>query len=204
MISTRNKSDSAVGREPNLRSRPPRLLAVGRLTILAALAVVLLMPARAYAQELNEYEVKAAFLYNFAKFVEWPSNAGADPNSPMIIGILGRDPFGGEIDRAIEGKSVNGHRLTIKRFSTIDSYQYCHILFVSSSEKSNLARILAAVASNSVLTVSETDRFAYIGGIINFITIENRIRFEINQAAAARAGLKISSKLLSLGRVVRT
>jgi hypothetical protein len=196
-----NKSVSAVGRETN---SAPRLLAIGRLTILIALTVVFFLPGRATAQELNEYEVKAAFLYNFAKFVEWPSKFSADPNAPMIIGILGRDPFGGEIDRAIERKSVNGHPLTIKRFSTLDGYQSCHILFVSSSERNNVPRILAAVANSSVLTVSETNRFAQVGGIINFITIENRIRFEINQAAAARAGLKISSKLLSLGRVVKT
>ena len=204
MTSTANKSESAVGRETKCRSLSARFRAMGRLTMLIALAVVILMPVRAAAQELNEYEVKAAFLYNFAKFVEWPSNESADPNSPMIIGILGRDPFGGEIDRAIEGKSVNGHRLTIKRFSTLQAYDHCHILFVSSSEKGNLARILATVANHSVLTVSETDRFAHIGGIINFITIENRVRFEINQDAAGRAGLKISSKLLSLARAVRS
>lgn len=201
MTSSGNKSVSDVGRETNSASR---ILAFGRFTIHIALTVVFFLPGRATAQELNEYEVKAAFLYNFAKFVEWPGNFSADPNAPMIIGILGRDPFGGEIDRAIEGKSVNGHHLTIKRFSTLDGYKSCQILFVSSSERNNVPRILAAVANSSVLTVSETNRFAQIGGIINFITIENRIRFEINQAAAARAGLKISSKLLSLGRVVKT
>lgn len=204
MTSTGSKSVSADGSGAHWPSRSERLLAIGRLSTLFALVVMFLLPARVEAQETNEYEVKAAFLYNFARFVEWPNNVSADPNAPMVIGILGKDPFGGEIDRAIEGKSVNGHPLAIKRFSTLEAYQYCHILFVSSSEKNNLPRILAAVAKSSVLTVSETDRFAQIGGIINFITTENRIRFEINQAAAARVGLKISSKLLSLGRVVRT
>lgn len=203
MISSSDKPVSAAG-GTNSPARAARLLAIGRFAILITLAVVIPPPVRAAGQELNEYQVKAAFLYNFAKFVEWPSNVTADPNAPIVIGILGRDSFGGEIDRVIEGKSVNGHRLTIKRFSTLDGYQYCHILFVSSSERNNLARILAAVANNSVLTVSETDRFAHIGGIINFITIEHRIRFEINQAAAERVGLKISSKLLSLGKIVRT
>lgn len=204
MISSSDKPVSAVGRGTNSPARAARLLAIGRLAILITLAVVVPPPARAAAQELNEYQVKAAFLYNFARFVEWPNNAGLDPNAPIIIGILGRDPFGGEIDRAIEGKSVNGHRLEIKRFSTLEGYQTCHILFVSSSERNNLPRILATLAKHSVLTVSETDRFAHIGGIINFITIEHRIRFEINQAAAERVGLKISSKLLSLGKIVRT
>ncbi len=204
MTNTGSKTGSAVEREAISPSHLNCLLAIGRLSLLIALTVLFLLPGRIGAQEANEYEVKAAFLYNFARFVEWPDNVSPDPNGPLVIAILGRDPFGGEIDRAIEGKTVNGRRLVIKRFSSLETYEQCHILFVSSSERGNLPRILAAVRTNSVLTVSETDRFAQIGGIINFITIENRIRFEINQAAAERVGLKISSKLLSLGRVVRT
>jgi hypothetical protein len=205
MTNTGRKPGLAVERREAISpSRLKRLLAIGRLSILIALNVLFLLPGRIGAQEANEYEVKAAFLYNFARFVEWPNSVSPDPNGPLVIGILGRDPFSGEIDRAIEGKTVNGRRLVIKRFSSLETYEQCHILFVSSSERGNLPRILAAVRTSSVLTVSETDRFAQIGGIINFITIENRIRFEINQAAAARVGLKISSKLLSLGRVVRT
>lgn len=204
MTNTGSKTVSAEEREAISPSRLKRLLAIGRLSILIALTLLFLLPGCIGAQEANEYEVKAAFLYNFARFVEWPNNVSLDPNGPLVIAILGRDPFGGEIDRAIEGKTVNGRRLVIKRFSSLEAYEQCHILFVSSSERTNLPRILAAVRTSSVLTVSETDRFAQIGGIINFITIENRIRFEINQAAAARVGLKISSKLLSLGRVVRT
>ena len=203
MTTTGSKSVSAAGRWVYSLSRSLRLLTIIRFSIPIALTVILLLPGRAAAQEANEYQVKAAFLFNFAKFVEWPSTAGADPNAPMVIGILGKDPFGPEIDRAIEGKTVNGRRLAVKRFSSLEAYEHCNILFVSSSERTNLSRILAAVRNRSVLTVSETDRFAQLGGIINFITIENRIRFEINQAAATRAGLKISSKLLSLGRVAR-
>jgi len=204
MTNTGRKTGLALERREAVSPpRLTRLLAIGRLSILIALNV-LFLSGRIAAQEANEYEVKAAFLYNFARFVEWPDNVSPDPNGPLVIAILGRDPFGGEIDRAIEGKTVNGRRLVIKRFSSLETYEQCHILFVSSSERGNLPRILAAVRTSSVLTVSETDRFAQIGGIINFITIENRIRFEINRAAAARVGLKISSKLLSLGRVVRT
>jgi hypothetical protein len=204
MTNTGRKTVWAVEREAISPSHLKRLLAIGRFSILIALNLLLLLPGCTGAQEANEYEVKAAFLYNFARFVEWPNSVSPDPNGPLVIAILGRDPFGAEIDRAIEGKTVNGRRLVIKRFSSLETYEQCHILFVSSSERGNLPRILAAVRTSSVLTVSETDRFAQIGGIINFITIENRIRFEINQAAAARVGLKISSKLLSLGRVVRT
>jgi hypothetical protein len=201
MTSTRSNTDFAVA---ICKSRSKRLLAITLLSFLIALAMMFALQNQAAAQEAGEYEVKAAFIYNFAKFIEWPSNASPSPSEPMVIGILGRDPFGGEIDRAVAGKTVNGRRLVIKRFPALESYEYCHILFVSSSERNNLSRILATVANSGVLTVSETERFAQIGGIINFTTVENRIRFEINQAAAERAGLKISSKLLSLGRAIRT
>ena len=207
MTNTGSKTGSAVETQAISPSPLRRLLASGRLfplSLVIALTVLFLPAGRAGAQEANEYEVKAAYLYNFARFVEWPDNVSLDPNGPLVIAILGRDPFGGEIDRFIQGKTVNGRRLVIKRFSSLEAYEQCHILFVSSSEKRNLPRILAAVGNSSVLTVSETDRFAQIGGIINFITIENSIRFEINQAAAERVGLKISYKLLSLGRVVRS
>lgn len=210
MTNTGSKTGSAVETQaisPSPSTRLPasgRLGRLGRLSLVIALTVLFLPAGRAGAQEANEYEVKAAYLYNFARFVEWPDNVSLDPNGPLVIAILGRDPFGGEIDRFIQGKTVNGRRLVIKRFSSLEAYEQCHILFVSSSEKRNLPRILAAVRNSSVLTVSETDRFAQIGGIINFITIENSIRFEINQAAAERVGLKISYKLLSLGRVVRS
>jgi hypothetical protein len=195
---------SVLRRSIHSLSRPKRLIAIGRLSILIAFAAVLFPPDCGNAQGASEYQVKAAFLYNFAKFVEWPGNNSGDPNAPFVIGVLGRDPFGSEIDCAVEGKMVNGRRLTIKRFSSLDAYQHCQILFVSSSERNNLPRIIATVANRNVLTVSETDRFAHIGGIINFVTIENQIRFEINQAAAERAGLRISSKLLSLARIVRS
>jgi hypothetical protein len=186
----------------NSATRTQSFNSIARCAAVALLGTMFLLCARANAQEASEYQVKAAFLYNFAKFVEWPAGTGVD--APLVIGVLGKDPFGSQIDRAVEGKTVNGRRLMIKRFSSLEAYEYCHILFVSSSEKNNLAHIIAAVRNSSVLTVSETERFAHIGGIINFVTIENRIRFEINQAAAERAGLKISSKLLSLARVVRT
>jgi hypothetical protein len=176
---------------------------IARLLLVATLAVFMHSPNSVNAQEANEYEVKAAFLYNFAKFVDWPVGA-SEPGAPLVIGVLGRDPFQGAIDRAIEGKMINGRRLTIRRFPSIEAYQYCHILFVSSSERDRLPRIIAAIGNSSVLTVSDLDRFAHLGGIINFVTIENRIRFEINQGAAERARLKISSKLLSLARVVGT
>lgn len=156
----------------------------------------------AQAQTPTEYQLKAAIIYNFPKFVEWPSLAGTDLNLPIVIGILGEDPFGQEIDGVINGKTANGRRLVIKRFSHIKELSRCHILFVSSSEKNNLNQIFAA-AGSGVLIVGDTARFAEAGGVINLTMIGGKVRLIINQAAAERAGLRISAKLLSLAQVIR-
>lgn len=157
----------------------------------------------AQAQTPSEYQLKAAIIYNFPKFVEWSSLAGTDPNLPIVIGILGEDPFGREIEVVINGKTANGRRLVIKRFSNLIEFAPCHILFVSSSQSNNLKQIFAAVAGSGVLTVGETDRFAEAGGVIHFNMINGKVRLIINQAAAERAGLKISAKLLGLAHVIR-
>jgi len=156
----------------------------------------------AHAQTPSEYQLKAAFIYNFAKFVEWPSAFG-DPSAPIVVGILGNDPFGSDIEQAMNGKTVEGRRVVIKRFPNLQSLAPCHILFVSSSQRSNLPQIFAAVAGSGVLTVGETDRFAEAGGVIHLGMNEGRVRLVINQAAAERSRLKISAKLLSLARVIR-
>ncbi|MEK6304132.1 MAG: YfiR family protein [Acidobacteriota bacterium] len=158
--------------------------------------------ARAPAQETTESQVKAAFLYNFVKFVDWPSEAFSDSGAPIIVGVVGEDSTTSAIDHTISGKIANGRRLLIKRFSNFRAITRCHVLFISSSQRDNLPQILAA-AGSAVLTVGETERFAQMGGIINFTIIDNKLRFEINQAAAERAGLRISAKLLSLARVIR-
>ena len=156
----------------------------------------------AQAQVLNEYEAKAAFLYNFVKFVEWPPEAFADGSSPLIIGVVGDDKDSGEIDQ-INGKTANGRRLVVKRFSSFKALTHCHIVFIRSSERDRIRQTLAA-AGPSTLTVGETESFAERGGIINFTIVAGKLRLEINQTSAERAGLKISAKLLSLARVIRT
>jgi hypothetical protein len=157
----------------------------------------------AQAQELNEYEAKAAFLYNFVKFVEWPAEAFADGSSPLIIGVVGDDKDSGMIDQMINGKTANGRRLVVKRFSSFKALTHCHIVFIRSSERDRIRQTLAA-AGPSTLTVGETESFAEWGGIINFTIVAGKLRLEINQTSAERAGLKISAKLLSLARVIRT
>ena len=170
------------------------------LMIVAGVSVNITPGIQAQSNSPSEYQVKAAFIYNFAKFVEWPSVA-ADPDSKIVIGILGEDPFGREMEGVIDGKTANGKRLAIKRFSDLRAVSHCHILFISSSERKNLRQILAS-AGPGILTVGETENFARLGGIINFTILDGKLRLEINRASAGRAGLKISAKLLSLARII--
>jgi hypothetical protein len=154
---------------------------------------------RAQESQPTEYQIKAAFLFNFAKFVEWPPTAFAEATSPMVLGILGENPFGDDLERIIRGKTVNNRPLVVRTdFHSPGEATNCHILFISTSEKQRLPEILKGLRGASVLTVGETDRFTETGGMINFVVEGSKIRFQINDAAAKGAGLKISSKLLSL------
>lgn len=148
----------------------------------------------------SEYQVKAAFLYNFAKFVRWPDTAFADRNSPLVIGILGDNPFGKSLDLAVKGKSINGHPLQLRRVATSGEMKACQVLFICQKPKRNLAETLNALDSAKTLTVSEANGFYDAGGMINFVMEGSKVRFEINDAAASRVGLSISSKLLSVAR----
>jgi hypothetical protein len=150
----------------------------------------------------TEYEVKAAFIFNFTRFVEWPSEAFADSSSPFVIGVLGRDPFGSALDEIIKGKNVDGRRLTIKRSDRIHDLTSCHILFISSSVSDSLPRIIDKLKGDAVLTVGDMDRFAKRGGIIGFVMRDSKVSLEINIDVAKRDKLKISSKLLKLAKIV--
>jgi hypothetical protein len=167
---------------------------------MVCLSLALLLPVGGIAQEPqpSESQLKAAFLFNFAKFVEWPPAAFAEATSPMVIGILGENPFGDDLERTIRGKTINNRPLVVREFRSPGEATNCHILFISASEKKRLAEIFDGLHGKSVLTVSETDGFTEAGGMINFVAEGNKIRFQINDAAAKGAGLKISSKLLSL------
>jgi hypothetical protein len=170
---------------------------------LLGLAVTCSPPvAPAQTPAVTEYEIKAAFLYNFAKFVEWPPAAFADPGSPLVIGVLGDDPFESDLDHIIEGKTANDRPLVIKRSKRLEDLRACHILFISASESGHLAAMLNSLRTASVLTVGETDQFILLGGVINFIERENKVHFVINLEAAQRTTLKISSKLLKVADMV--
>jgi YfiR/HmsC-like len=151
------------------------------------------------AQSASEYEVKAAFLYKFASFVEWPSpTAGA----PICIGVLGADHFGEALDRIVRGKQVGDRAFTIQRFRTAGEASHCDIVFISGSEQGRLREILGLLRGKPVLTVSEIPDFCQRGGAINLKVIDAAIRFEINPVAGERSGIRFSSKLLSLAKVI--
>ncbi len=174
----------------------PRIVPWAGLVLMTLLWPIGSLPA----QTANEYEVKAAFLYKFASFVEWPSESG---NEPLCIAVVGQDPFGASLDDVVKGKSINGRGFLIKRFKPGEDTTGCHIVFISTSERSRVRSILDRLHGVSALTVSDIPGFCQAGGIINFELVDQKVRFEINPQAADRARLKLSSKLLSVAKIVR-
>lgn len=157
----------------------------------------------ARAGEAPEYQVKAAFLYNFAKFVDWPAAAFASENSPFVIGVLGDDPFGSVLDKTVDNKSVHERKIVVRRYKKVDEAKACHILFISRSEKKQVAKDLERLDKSSTLTVGDMEQFLQQGGMVNFIIEDKKVRLEINPDAAERANLKISSKLLQVAHIVK-
>jgi YfiR/HmsC-like len=166
--------------------------------------LVLNLSALAQSESPTEHQVKAAFLYNFAKFVEWPAEAFAAPNAPLKLCVLGEDPFGSDLTELVHGKVVNGHGVQVLNPQNLQQSINCHILFVSPSEKSKTRQIVESLRDKSVLTVGDTKGFSEQGGMVNFVLENDRVRFEINVTAAERARLKISSKLLNVAKLVIT
>jgi len=146
----------------------------------------------------SEYQLKAAYVFNFAKFVEWPPEAFAETNSPIVIGILGENPFGTDLERTIGNRTISNRSLAIREIRSLAEATNCHLLFISRSERKRLPKTIQGLRGASILTVGETERFTEAGGMIEFVPQGNKIRFLINNDAARSAGLKISSKLLSL------
>jgi len=169
------------------------------LIVLLAFLAGSLLGGQAAAQQASEYQVKAAFLLNFTKFVDWPPAAFADPNAPFTICVLGDDPFGTVLDQIVEGEKVNERRLAVRRIHGKETAG-CQELFVTSSEKD--VRHMLANLGPGVLTIGEGEDFIRDGGIIAFVVEHRRVRFDINQSAAANADLRLSSKLLSVARTV--
>jgi len=152
----------------------------------------------------KEYQIKAAFLYNFTQFIEWPTNAFPEASTPLKIGILGTDPFGKTLDDLVRDEKVSGHPLAVVRYRHVEDIKDCHILFVSQSEASRIDDILHALKDRPILTVGESENFARNGGMIRFLTEKNKTRLRINATAAKDANLILSAKLLKLAEIVTT
>jgi len=180
----------------------------GRLaTVLSSLLFAMPMfgmlgASRAHAAALQEYQVKAVFLFNFTQFVEWPPATVANAAEPIFICILGEDPFGAYLEDAIRNEHVDNRALAVRRLSTAEDAQACRILFISRSEAAHVDAILQHVKPSSALTVSDAHGFGERGGMVGFVTEDNHVRLRINLDAARAAGLTISSKLLRVADVV--
>jgi YfiR/HmsC-like len=175
------------------------------VTIRLSCAIVLgiLFSAGARAQGADEYRIKAAFLYNFAKFVEWPPQAFKNPTDPIGICVLGKNPFGDALAAAVAGKTLGVRTFQVREITNDQQAAACQIVFVSSSERSRLGSLFTMIGSSAVLTVGDMDNFAVDGGIINFKIDSGTVRFQINIVAARKQQLHISAKLLSLAEIVQ-
>ncbi len=189
------------------RGNPTRMLR-RRSWMLALAAAVLMLasgPARGQGVVATEYAVKAAFLYHFAKFIEWPESVGGPSPAVVTLCVVGVDPFGDALDeltaRGVEGLA-DGTRVEVRHVSDLAPREGCHIAFISNSERSRLARHLAQAVTGHVVTVSELSGFAEAGGVIQFVLEDGKVRFWINRGAAEREGVRLSSRLLALARIV--
>ena len=181
-------------------------------SVRCGLAVLLLgsLLALAFPTDLSagsglqrEYEIKAAYLYNFINYIDWPESAFPAPGGVLTIGIVGQNEYDAALE-TLNGKQVKGRTLALKQISDPKELDQCQIVFINSSEKARVPELLEKLKDARVLTVSEVDGFAQQGGIINFISEHNKVRFEINPDAARRLGLNISSELLKLAKVVKS
>jgi len=189
-----------VGRRRSLI--PPRKARWAALV--ACLAGAAIATARAADEPSLEIAVKATYLYKFAPFVEWPASAFDSPSSPLTLCVVRSDPFGIALDRAVAGQRVGERPIVVRRLQAPDRSARCHIMYVGPLPGSSPGDVLSEVRGRPVLTVTDAERDPRSKGVINFVVDSNRIRFEIDDAAAAEQGLMISSKLLGLAVAVRT
>ncbi|MEW6186413.1 MAG: YfiR family protein [Thermodesulfobacteriota bacterium] len=173
-----------------------------RLWIMTFLGILLLPAGSIPGEEIREEQIKAAFLYNFAKFIEWPTDSFKSESSPLGLYILGTDHWGPYID-VLKEKNVKGRKIVLRRISRPENLEECHILFISASERNNLRSHLALLKNHNILTVSDMERFAHQGGMIGLINIEGKINFEVNIETVYSSRLKFSAQLLKVARIIR-
>ena len=195
-------------RTPSLGA-PPRscgLLLPARVVagFAASLALLGVLQESCGAQaKPSEFQVKAVYLFNFSRFVAWPAQPAAAPPGPFSICVLGKDPFGSVLDATLAGETVSGKTVVARRLTVAQEAAGCRVVFISSSEESRLKDVLAALEKSSALTVSDIERFAQRGGMIQFVLQGDKVRFEVNLASASEAGLTLSSDLLKVAVAVR-
>lgn len=170
--------------------------------VTATIVVVVVIAGAVRADSALEYRVKAAFLYNFAKFVDWPQGAFVSDEAPVRLCLVGGDPFGAVLDRTLKGRTVNGRNVVVHRNQDAQTLGRCHITFVGQDTGEPLARVMQRVGTTGVLTVGESDAFYDLGGIIRFLVEDGKVRFDVNAGEAEGASLKVSSQLLKLARTV--
>lgn len=200
-----SRSAPAVGCRPGgcVRGLALRRSAAWHIALSLALALASPVLADGPGQvRASEYEVKAAFLLNFARFVEWPADAFKSADAPIVFGVLGDDPFGPILDGTVQGKRVGRRPLVVRRLERAQDGDHCHLVFITASERPRVGELLREVGGRGILTVGETDRFVEQGGVIQITTEAKQSRLAVNTAAASRAGLKISARLLSIARLV--
>jgi YfiR/HmsC-like len=181
-----------------------KLFFVWKLYTLIFIAALTLFNANSYSQTQKEieYKLEAAYLLHFLQFVEWPDSVFENEKSPLVITILGDDPFGNILDEITKSEKIGEHSIIIKRVHSLNNLRFCNVLYISSSERENFKSILKHIDSAPVLTISDIDDFSEQGGNISFYLEENKIRFAINIQTLKQADLKVSSKLLRLAKIV--
>jgi hypothetical protein len=174
-----------------------------KIKYLYVIAILLIAGMTAHSQQYTEYELKAAYLFNFGKFVQWPEETFKKPTDPFIIGIYGNDPFGNILQQTIQNKTLQNRQIIIINITNIEDASLCQILFICKTNKFYLNKILQNISNKPILTVGDNiEDFCESGGIINFTGQHSQKRFEINNKASTRVLLTISSKLLALSRIV--
>lgn len=170
--------------------------------VLLAAAASLAAPRLSQADAADEYRVKAAFLYKFGAYVEWPDRAFARPDSPLAIGVIGADELADELARIVAGRNVNGRPVSVRKLRAGDPIAGLHVLFIGRADGGRLADILASARGRPLLTVTESDQALELGSVINFVVVDDKVRFDVALVPADLGSLKISARLLTVARKV--
>lgn len=177
-----------------------KVAAAWLLVLLTAVGSPVSVPAQ--NRPTPAHQVKAVFLFNFAQFVEWPANAFAEPDSPLVIGVLGQDPFHSFLDEIVKNEKINGHPMMIQRYANVSEVKKCHILFINEKKATQLENVFETLGHHNILTVGDGSAFTEYGGMIGFITENNKVKLQVNLDVVKESELTISSKLLRLANIV--